>query len=253
MTVDKTPDRVRGMFNEISPRYDLLNRCLSLGIDRYWRRRTTRILQPKSGDSILDVCCGTGDLSLALWRASRRQAEVKGVDFAAGMLEIARKKFEAACRKSIKGNAKGSGKPSETEAAIEFIEADAMRLPFEANRFDIVSVAFGLRNICDFQVGLTEMARVCRSGGQVAVLEFSSPRGLILGPLFNWYFRNILPRIGQAIARNRYRAYEYLPQSVGEFPQGEELAQYMKSAGMTDVFYRPLTFGIATLYVGRKP
>jgi demethylmenaquinone methyltransferase/2-methoxy-6-polyprenyl-1,4-benzoquinol methylase len=136
---------------------------------------------------------------------------------------------------------------------VTFVEADAMALPWANDQFDIVCVAFGLRNVADMDAGLAEMTRVCAPGGRVAVLEFSSPRRQPFKGLYGWYFRRVLPRIGQLVSRSRGGAYSYLPQSVGEFPQGEELAERMRLAGLTDVTYRGLTFGIATLYVGRKP
>jgi demethylmenaquinone methyltransferase/2-methoxy-6-polyprenyl-1,4-benzoquinol methylase len=135
---------------------------------------------------------------------------------------------------------------------MTFVEADAQRLPFPDDSFQIVSVAFGLRNVTDTDRGLSEMARVCRPGGRVAVLEFSLPRGQMLRGLYNWYFRRVLPRIGQAISRNRFSAYDYLPASVGEFPTGEALAERMRGAGLREVSFTPLTFGVATLYVGTK-
>jgi demethylmenaquinone methyltransferase/2-methoxy-6-polyprenyl-1,4-benzoquinol methylase len=136
--------------------------------------------------------------------------------------------------------------------APRFIEADAQRLPFPDNEFQLVSVAFGLRNVADTDRGLREMARVCRPGGRVVVLEFSLPEMRPLRFLYGWYFRHVLPRIGQALARNRHGAYNYLPQSVTEFPQGAALADRMKTAGLAEVRYWPLSFGVATLYVGRK-
>jgi len=135
---------------------------------------------------------------------------------------------------------------------MTFVEADAQKLPFPDNSFQIVSVAFGLRNVADTDQGLREMARVCRPGGQVAVLEFSMPRRRPLRGLYNWYFRRVLPRIGQAVSGSRLSAYDYLPTSVGEFPSGEALAERMRAAGLGDVTFTPLTFGVATLYVGTK-
>ncbi len=132
------------------------------------------------------------------------------------------------------------------------MEADALRLPFPDDTFQIVCVAFGLRNMSDTDAGLREMTRVCRRGGRVAVLEFSTPTAWPLGALYGWYFRRVLPRIGQALARNTQAAYNYLPQSVGRFPQAEALAERMRAAGLAEVWFRPFTFGVATLYVGTK-
>jgi demethylmenaquinone methyltransferase/2-methoxy-6-polyprenyl-1,4-benzoquinol methylase len=224
------------MFGQIAGRYDLLNRLLSLGIDRSWRRRTVQLVPPKGTAPILDVCTGTADLALAYWRASRGQSPIVGADFCAPMLAVARKK----CRRAG------------AERQITFVEADTLRLPFADDTFQIVSVAFGLRNVSDTDAGLREMTRVCRPGGRVAVLEFSTPTVWPLGALYGWYFRHVLPRIGQALARNTQAAYNYLPQSVVRFPQAEALAERMRAAGLGEVWFRPMTFGVATLYVGKK-
>lgn len=236
MTLDKSSARVRQMFGEIAGRYDFLNRLLSLGIDRWWRRCTVKLVPPRGDAPILDVCTGTADLALAYWRASRRRASVIGTDFCQPMLEIGRDK----CRRMG------------ADRQITLLEADTVQLPFADDTFQIVCVAFGLRNVSDTDAGLREMTRVCQPGGRLAVLEFSTPMAWPLGALYNWYFRRILPRIGQALARNTQAAYNYLPASVGDFWQGEALAERMRSNGLEEVWYRPLTFGVATLYVGQK-
>jgi demethylmenaquinone methyltransferase/2-methoxy-6-polyprenyl-1,4-benzoquinol methylase len=138
------------------------------------------------------------------------------------------------------------------DGQVALVEADAERLPFPGESFQIVSVAFGLRNVSDTDAGLREMARVCRRGGRVAVLEFSAPKNRLVAIVYQWYFRRLLPRIGQALARNSQEAYNYLPQSVGQFPQDEALAERFRSVGLTDVRFIPFTFGVATLYVGTK-
>jgi demethylmenaquinone methyltransferase/2-methoxy-6-polyprenyl-1,4-benzoquinol methylase len=224
------------MFGEIAARYDRMNHLLSMGTDVYWRWRTVRVVRPEGQAPILDLCTGTGDLALAFHRAARGQAAVVGADFCRAMLAIGAEKAERA-------GANGH---------VTFVEADAQQLPFPDETFQIVSVAFGLRNVADTQGGLAEMARVCRRGGQVAVLEFSMPRRQPIKALYGWYFRNVLPRIGQALAGNRHDAYNYLPQSVGEFPSGEALAERMRAAGLGAVRILPLSCGVATLYVGRK-
>ncbi len=236
MTVDKSSARVQQMFGEIAGRYDFLNRMLSAGIDRSWRRKTVKRVPPEGHAPILDVCTGTADLALAYWRACRGQLPIVGVDFCQPMLAVGREK----CRRA---GAAGQ---------ITLLEADALSLPFANDTFQIVCVAFGLRNVSDTDAGLAEMARVCRPGGRVAVLEFSTPTTWPLGSLYAWYFRRVLPRIGQALARNTQAAYNYLPQSVGQFPQGEALAERMRAAGLGHIWFRPFTFGVATLYVGRK-
>ena len=232
MRVDKSAARVRQMFGEIAGRYDLLNHLLSLGVDRRWRRRTVKMVAPSGDGPILDVCTGTGDLALAYWQGGA--AAVVGADFCLPMLRIGKQK----CRRA------GAGRE------ITLVEADAQYLPFADETFQIVCVAFGLRNISDTDRGLAEMARVCRPGGSVAILEFSMPGSRLLRAAYGWYFRRVLPRIGQAVARNRQGAYNYLPESVGEFPQHEDLAGRMRDAGLHQVRYHRLTFGIATLYVG---
>ncbi|MBS0209451.1 MAG: bifunctional demethylmenaquinone methyltransferase/2-methoxy-6-polyprenyl-1,4-benzoquinol methylase UbiE [Planctomycetes bacterium] len=237
MPVDKSETRVRRMFEQIAPRYDLLNHLLSMNIDKYWRWRTIRLVPPAGDAPILDLCTGTGDLALA-WRcATAGRTPIVGADFCHPMLTIGRQK----------GHAAGAN------GELTFVEADAQHLPFTDNLFQIVSVAFGLRNVTDTDRGLGEMTRVCRPGGRVVVLEFSQPRWQPFAAIYGWYFRNVLPRIGQALARNADEAYAYLPQSVGEFPSGEALAERMRAAGLTDVWYRALTLGVATLYVGTKP
>jgi demethylmenaquinone methyltransferase/2-methoxy-6-polyprenyl-1,4-benzoquinol methylase len=234
-TVDKSGERVRRMFGEIAPRYDLLNHLLSGGVDFYWRWRTVRAAHPQGTAPILDVCTGTGDLALAYSHAGKG-APVVGTDFTHEMLVRARAKLGV-----------------EEPAVIRFLEADTQRLPFGDNQFQIVCVAFGLRNVSDTRAGLREMTRVCQPGGRVVVLEFSTPRNRAFGAAYRWYFRHVLPRIGQLLARNRESAYDYLPQSVSEFPDGPQLVEIMQECGLSSVTFRPLTFGIATLYIGSKP
>ena len=240
-TVDKSEERIRRMFGEISPRYDFLNHFLSGGTDWYWRWRTVRAAAPRGAAPILDVCTGTGDLALAYWRKGRGKVPVVGADFTQEMLVLADKK---AAKPQASGRAEG--------VALVFLQADTQRLPFADEQFQIVSVAFGLRNVTDTARGLTEMIRVCQPGGKVVVLEFSLPGNRLLRGLYTWYFRHVLPRIGQLLARNSQAAYSYLPASVSEFPYGERLAVLMRDCGLSSVSYTPLTFGIATLYIGEK-
>ena len=231
--VDKSGARVRRMFGQIAGRYDLLNHLLSLNTDKYWRRRTVRKAAPEGDGPILDLCTGTGDLAIAYHRAANGRAPVVGADFCHEMLVIARDKGAA-------------------RYGIPFVEADAMQLPFPNDAFQIVSVAFGLRNVADTMRGLSEMARVCAPGGKVVVLEFSTPAWQPFRGLYLWYFRHVLPRIGQWLARNQYEAYEYLPQSVSEFPCGQALADRMQAVGLDPVTFHRLTLGVATIYIGRK-
>ena len=237
MVVDKSDTRVRRMFGEIAPKYDRMNHLLSMNVDHYWRWRTVKIVRPKPLEPILDICTGTGDLAFAFHKATGGIAPIFGTDFCPEMLEIAEQKKKRA---------------GLSTDAITFQEADAQELPFPDHHFQIVSVAFGLRNVADTDQGLREMTRVCQPGGQVAVLEFSMPRWQPFKGLYGWYFRNVLPRVGQWLANNKSSAYEYLPASVGEFPQYEALAERMRNAGLSTVTFHSLTMGVATLYVGVK-
>ncbi len=236
MAVDKSPERVRSMFGEIAGRYDLMNHVLSLNVDRYWRWRTVRSVGRELDGPVLDLCTGTGDLALAFWRSAPQSASVVGADFCRPMLVLGRDK-------SAKAGANGQ---------VRFVEADACRLPFPDNSFQVVSVAFGLRNVVDTDLGLREMVRVCRPGGRVAVLEASLPNARPLRVVYGWYFRHVLPRLGQLLARNRHDAYNYLPDSVGEFPSGEALLERMRAAGLSTARHHSLTFGLAALYIGGK-
>jgi demethylmenaquinone methyltransferase/2-methoxy-6-polyprenyl-1,4-benzoquinol methylase len=241
MPVDKSSDRVRRMFGQIAGRYDFLNHLLSLNIDRYWRRRTVRLVPPQPHVDtrplpILDVCTGTGDLALAYDRAAKGKTPIIAADFCREMLAIGREKAHRAG----------------ADGHITFVEADAQYLPLPSDAFQIVCVAFGLRNVADTDRGLAEMTRVCAPGGRVAVLEFSSPTKQPFKTVYGWYFRRVLPRIGRFFERQSGDAYEYLPNSVGEFPQGEALLERMRAAGLGELRSYPLTLGVVTLYVGTK-
>lgn len=236
MAVDKSDNRIRQMFGAIAPAYDRMNHLLSLSVDRYWRWRTVRAVRPTGREPILDVCTGTGDLALAFARRTRGELSIVATDFCPQMLEIGRSKSERL----------GWGR------TVTFLEADTQALPFADDTFQIVAVAFGLRNVADTNQGLREMTRVCSPGGRVAVLEFSMPRRQPMRGLYSWYFRHVLPRIGQWLARNEHQAYCYLPESVGEFPERDALVARMQAVGLREVRYHSLTGGIATLYVGTK-
>lgn len=235
-SVDKSGLRVRRMFASIANRYDLLNHLLSLNIDRLWRRFTTRAVPPEPGVPILDCCTGTADLALAYHKAGKGLSPVVGSDFCREMLLIGHTKVQKA----------------DASSKITLIEADTLKLPLPSNFFGVVTVAFGLRNVSDTSAGLDEMIRVARPNGKVAVLEFSRPRGPILGRLYLTFFRHILPKVGQTIAPNADNAYKYLPESVMQFPDGQAMLDLMSARGLTDVRAHPLTLGIATLYVGTK-
>jgi demethylmenaquinone methyltransferase/2-methoxy-6-polyprenyl-1,4-benzoquinol methylase len=235
--IDKSDQRVRRMFGSIARRYDFLNHLLSLNIDRSWRRFTTKIVAPVPGVPVLDCCTGTADLALAYDRAGGGRSPIVGTDFCREMLAVGRAKV-------AKFGASGR---------ITLVVGDTQRLPVPSDTFGVVSVAFGLRNVRDTVRGIDEMIRVARTGGKVAILEFSRPRGRLLGPLYLAFFRHLLPRVGQALAPNLDNAYSYLPQSVLEFPDGQAMLDLLGERGLTELERHSLTFGIATLYVGTKP
>jgi demethylmenaquinone methyltransferase/2-methoxy-6-polyprenyl-1,4-benzoquinol methylase len=225
------------MFASIARRYDLLNHLLSLNIDRSWRRFTTRVVPPEAGIPVLDCCTGTADLALAYERAGNGRSAVVGADFCREMLLLGEGKIRKAG----------------VQDRVFLIEGDTQRLPVPSDTFGVVSVAFGLRNVCDTTRGLDEMIRAARPGGKVAILEFSRPRGRFLGRLYLAFFRHVLPRVGQALAPNDDRAYHYLPRTVLNFPDGQDMLALLASRGLTALEMHPLTLGIATLYVGTKP
>jgi demethylmenaquinone methyltransferase / 2-methoxy-6-polyprenyl-1,4-benzoquinol methylase len=230
---DSAARAVREMFTAIAPRYDLLNHLLSANIDKIWWRRTARtfahiLAQP--GARALDLCCGTGDMALAL-RRQGQQAEITGADFSHAMLVLASKK-------------KTRPRP------IKWIEADALQLPFPDQSFDLVTSAFGFRNLADYDAGLRQILRVLRPGGECGILEFSQPEGF-LGKIYDVYFESILPRVGRLISGNN-GAYSYLPASVQRFPQPPEILSRMRISGFRDVSWVPYTFGIAGLFRGRR-
>jgi demethylmenaquinone methyltransferase/2-methoxy-6-polyprenyl-1,4-benzoquinol methylase len=237
--LDKREARIRRMFGQIAPWYDFLNHLLSLNIDKRWRDRTARLVPtgPASDGPLLDLCTGTGDLALTYDRAAKGTLPIYGADFSHEMLIRAVKKIAAAG----------------ADERVRFVEADAQALPFPDDTFQLVTIAFGLRNVTDPDRGLREMVRVTRPGGRVAVLEFSRPRNPVLGRLYGWYFRCLLPLVGQLISRSKESAYRYLPASVLNFPDYDALAERMRAAGLVEVKYQPFTFGVATLYVGVKP
>jgi demethylmenaquinone methyltransferase/2-methoxy-6-polyprenyl-1,4-benzoquinol methylase len=234
--LDKSESHIRRMFGGIAPRYDLLNHLLSLNVDRWWRRRTTRLAPPEGDAPILDVCTGTGDLAMAYDRAAGGRVPVIGADFCLPMLVPA---YEKARRAGA-------------ATRVRFVEADTQQLPFPSDTFQLTTVAFGLRNVTDTDRGIAEMVRVTRPGGRVAILEFSRPRHWLFSRLYRFYFRRLLPLVGRLLSRSHDRAYDYLPASVMEFPDGEALAAKLRQHGLTEVKWYPMTFGIATLYVGRK-
>ena len=237
VAVDKSGRRVRSMFASIAGKYDLLNHLLSLNIDKAWRTFTTKTVPPEAGVPVLDCCTGTADLALEYHKVGGGRSPVIGADFCHEMLVIGNRKV---------AKAKAGG-------MVTLIEGDTQRLPLPDDTFGVVTVAFGLRNVADTVKGVDEMIRVARPGGKVAILEFSRPRGRFLGGLYLTFFKHVLPRVGQTIAPNSYDAYSYLPASVLQFPDGRAMLDLLASRGLTGLREYPLTFGIATLYVGTKP
>ncbi len=233
---------VREMFTAIAPRYDLLNHVLSLNIDRLWWRRTARIFRhvlARPDARILDLCCGTGDMTFALQRqAGKSSPQILGADFSHAMLQRASAKSSTARSSEV-----GSLDPG-------WIEADALNLPLPSAYCDLVTSAFGFRNLADYDAGLREIVRLLRPGGECGILDFGEPDG-VMGALYRIYFKQILPRIGTAISGVR-GPYAYLPASVERFPPPEEMLERMKRAGFAEATWTPYTFGIAGLYHGKK-
>lgn len=225
---------VREMFTSIAHRYDLLNHVLSFNTDRYWwwrAARTFRHVLLRKNSRVLDLCCGTGDMTFALKRRAGNATQgIMGADFSHAMLQRAVLKSRG--------------------TSLRWVEADALKLPLPGNHFDLVTSAFGFRNLADYDAGLNEIFRVLRAGGEIGILDFGEPKGL-LGRFYRFYFRYVLPKIGTMISGVR-GPYAYLPASVARFPEPQEMLQRMRRAGFTDVSWTPYTFGIAGLYRGKK-
>ena len=224
---------VRDMFNAIARRYDLLNHLLSAGVDIYWRRRALALVRHEAPRRLLDVATGTGDFAIAARRLGAER--IVAADVALEMVRL-----------GVPKAAGGGG------AAIDWLGGDAERLPFAAGSFDLVTAAFGVRNFGDIPAGLAEARRVLRPGGELVVLDFTEPTLFGFRHLYRFYFRRVLPVVGGLISGNR-RAYSYLPQSVGDFPQGPAFLELMEEAGFEDNRHVPLTLGISAVYQGRVP
>lgn len=233
--VEGKAEAIEEMFDRVAPRYDLLNRVLSLGIDRYWRTRAVRLLADEQPARVLDVATGTADLAIQAERLLHPR-EIVGIDLSAEMLQYGRRKLD---RIGL-------------SPRISLVQGDAEDLPFPDDTFDAALVAFGVRNFEDLGAGLRGIQRVLRPGGRLVVLEFSRPRRFPIKQLYAWYSRHVLPRIGGALSPEQ-SAYEYLPSSVAAFPDGSDFLNRMGDSGYTDLLWEPLTFGIASLYRGTVP
>ena len=227
-------EQVAEMFNNISHRYDLLNRVLSMGIDVGWRNKVVKTLKPRKPQRILDVATGTGDLALSLTKLNPQ--EIIGVDISAGMLEMGKKKV----------------KSKQKDGIIRMELGDSENLPYETNHFDAVTVAFGVRNFENLEKGLQEIQRVLKPGGMLCVLEFSQPENAVFNRIYTFYFKNILPGIGKLVSKDA-SAYTYLPDSVQAFPYGQAFVEILDKTGFVLGKSQPLTQGIASLYTAIKP
>lgn len=233
--------KVRAMFTDIAPTYDSLNHILSINIDKRWRARTAKILRPileRESAVVLDLCCGTGDLALAL--RARGPARIIGADFAHTMLTRARLKSAQV--------ASHSGLPADI---LPVAEADALGLPFADSTFDLVTTAFGFRNLANYAAGLREIQRVLKPGGAVAILEFTEPPDTLLGNLYRWYFCRILPRLGAWLSGDKH-AYTYLPKSVSRFFQPAELSALLTSVGYHSPTFHRWTLGTVALHTATR-
>ena len=227
-------EKIQQMFGAIAPRYDFLNRLLSFGVDRRWRKKAVRLLKYREGSRILDVATGTGDVALEIARSTPASVKITGADFCREMVEL------------------GEVKVSESPYAgrIDFKVAPCEDLPFADNTFDSITIAFGIRNVVDRKLGLAEMWRVLRPGGRMIILEFSTPRSMLFRQIYYFYFRRLLPVVGGLFSR--YNAYKYLPDSVIEFPSHEEFSRLISEAGFHNIHIKELTFGIASIFIGEK-
>ncbi len=226
-------EQVAKMFNNISHRYDFLNHFLSLGIDKLWRKQAINLLRPHNPKLILDVATGTGDF--AIQAMVLNPDKIIGVDISTGMLNVGREKIRA----------------RKLESKIELLEGDSEKLPFEENKFDAITVAFGVRNFENLELGLHEIRRVLKPEGMLVVLEFSKPRSFPFKQLYNFYFKSILPSVGRMVSADK-SAYTYLPASVEAFPDGDGFIQVLHRVGFNKTQCRTLTFGISSIYTGTK-
>lgn len=247
MTNDLTPEKitpygtdrpkgaqVEAMFDNIAPAYDFMNRAMTFGIDRGWRKKVVKSVVAAQPKAILDVATGTGDLAIQLARAVT-DATVTGIDLSEGMLSVGRKKVEEA----------------KLDNRVVLTQGDCLALPFPDNSFDVVTVAFGVRNFEHLNKGYAEMARVLRPGGMLFVLELTTPTSPIVKPFYKLYTKGVIPMLGRMVSHDS-RAYSYLPESIAAMPQGKRMLAMMENAGFHECSLRQLTLGVSTIYVGRK-
>jgi demethylmenaquinone methyltransferase / 2-methoxy-6-polyprenyl-1,4-benzoquinol methylase len=232
---DKAPQKIAGMFDAIAGRYDLLNTVLSGGLDRYWRRRAIASLQLTGRERLLDVCAGTADVAIGAARDANGAARVVGIDFSRSMLALGLMKV----------------KDAGLSHRIQLLQGDATALPAASGSAHAATIAFGIRNVQRPEIACDELYRVLRPGGRIAILEFGTPSHPIFAPLYRWYSRHILPRIGRMLSRHE-GAYTYLPESIGAFPYGDDFARILRAAGFSQVEARPLMFGAVYLYTGSR-
>lgn len=226
-------EQVATMFNNISKKYDFLNHLLSFGIDIYWRKRAIKKLKKDQPKLILDIATGTGDF--AIEAMALNPDKIIGVDISEGMLEVGREKMK---KKGLSDK-------------IEMILGDSEGLPFEENKFDAVIVSFGVRNFENLPKGLSDMQRVLKKGGKAVIVEFSKPKHFPFKQLYNFYFKYILPLIGKMVSKDD-SAYTYLPESVQQFPDGQDFLKILQDCGFKNTVCHPLTFGISSIYIGEK-
>ena len=226
-------EQVALMFNRISKRYDFLNHFLSMGIDKLWRKKAIRLLSDKPVESLLDIATGTGDFAIEALKLNPKQ--IIGSDISEGMLQVGKQKV----------------KKKKLDNIISFELGDAENLRFKNDSFDAITVGFGVRNFENLEKGLADMHRVLKPNGQVAILEFSKPKKFPIKQLYHFYFLNILPFVGRIVSKDA-SAYTYLPESVQEFPDGERFLEIMKKVGYKNPKQYPVSFGIASIYMGEK-
>lgn len=226
-------EQVALMFDNIAVKYDFLNHLLSLGIDKRWRKKAVKKLAYQGPKNIIDIATGTGDFAVALQKLQPER--VTGVDISAGMLEIGKNKI----------------KDKGLEQKIQLHQGDAENLQFETHSFDAATAGFGVRNFENLEAGLAEIYRVLKHGGEIAILEFSQPERFPFKHIYNCYFQHVLPLIGKRFSKDN-SAYAYLPESVQEFPYGEDFLKIMSNCGFSDLKQYKLSFGVASLYMGKK-